>query len=246
MRISYISILIILKYENTLIPWFYTSQIRIVTTPHYLNYSKGTVGEKLNLFIRDRTPLHHASSKSSLSHYCNVTGTSERPTMVGHRVDVTKVWDPAGIWTHAGYRRGLAAFARRSVLGMVADRDSAIGSAATGGHPGHYQPGKAIASHREDSRSHGAKTADRCSRTVWTDDDIIEHLQRWPGDHGDSNVGRSAIVEDNEASTVSGASPIVVLWPGEPRILYVTFHGETSKPIKGHNYVAQGFLAKAD
>jgi len=137
----------------------------------------------------------------------------------------------------------LAAFTGRSVLGMVADRDSAVGSTAAGGHPRHYQPGEAVASHREDARSHGAKTTDRCSRTVRTDDDIIEHLQRWPGDHGDSNVGRSAIVEDNEASTDSGASPIV-LWPGEPRILYATFHGETSKPIKGHNYVAQGFLAK--
>lgn len=107
-----------------------------------------------------------------------VTGASERPAMVGHRVDLAEIRNPTGIRTYAGHGRGLAAFAGRSVLGMVVDRDPAVGTAATGGHPGHYQPGEAIASHREDSRSHGAETADGRSRTVRADDDVGEHLRR--------------------------------------------------------------------
>lgn len=120
--------------------------------------------------------------------------------MVGHRTDLAEVRDPASIRTYAGHGGGLAAFARWSVMGMVADRDPAVGTTATSGYPGHYEPGEAIASHREDSRSRGAETADRCSRAVRADDDVVEHLQRRTGDNGDGDVGRSTIVESNEAS----------------------------------------------
>ena len=68
----------------------------------------------------------------------NFTGTSKRPKMVGHSVDLSEVRDSTSVRTYARCGRGLATFTRRSIMGMVVTCNFAIGTAAAGGYFGHY------------------------------------------------------------------------------------------------------------
>lgn len=95
-----------------------------------------------------------------------IIGASKRPKMVGNGAYLSKVRDPTSFRAHAGYRGGLVASTGRSIVDVVVVRDPAVGPAVTSGHPGHHQPGEAIASHREDSRSHGTKATNRRSRSI--------------------------------------------------------------------------------
>lgn len=129
--------------------------------------------------------------------------------MVGHSADLSEIRNSTGVRTHAGHRRRLVASAGRSIVGVVVTRNSTTGTAIASGHSGYHQFGKAVASYRENPRSHGAETTDGRGRSFRTDDDIVEHLQRRKSNHGDGDVGHSTIVECNETSL---KATNIILW----------------------------------
>lgn len=104
--------------------------------------------------------------------------------------------DSTSIWPNARAGGGLVTAARRSLVDLVALRDSSPRSSAPGWNSRHDESREEASSYRENTGPHGEETIDRSRGTVRGYNHFFEHLSRWSSHHGIGRPRRSALLND--------------------------------------------------
>ena len=125
---------------------------------------------------------------------------------MGHGAAVPTIRNTASIRSNARHRGGLVTSARRSLVDLVVVGDFTAWPPAASGHSRYDESGEETKSHREDSRSHGAKATDRCPRSLGGNDHLFQHMSRRGWSHGHDSVSGTTILKEqrNERCPRSG------------------------------------------